>query len=343
MKNPPITSRIKRSPLLETNGPGNKNKKATASITSKEPDKIETKDVKRKPTGVSYAKAYKNADKSKYPTFEAFKKAAEDWNAKNSTTTETKIIPGGSKKVETDLYEKQEQHVMQPEEVRQQSRATKKSEKDLRRAKIREGNLQAKLDKAEPGSAKARRLKAKIEEQQNRKKAFQSRSDRQQESQESGKRAGSTIRRAEDRLKTRGDYSDEKQLAMEAGTYSPSNVAKENNIVTSDTAVPEVKTTTVDAFTGEPTEDKSSSPAGMKPSAFKMYGKSPAVKTLQGNQNKLPQHLQDAIKQAPESPAKLGPLAAIAGKAIIGGLVNKALSSNKMKSSGFKMKGYGKK
>ena len=322
MKNLPITSRVKRSPLLETNGPGDKNKKATASKTSKEPDKIETKEVKRKPTGVSYGEAYKNADKSKYPTFEAFKKAAEDWNAKNSTTTETTIIPGKSEKVETDLYAKQEQDVMQPWEVRQQSRATKKSEKDLRRAKIREGNLQAKFDKAESGSAKKRRLQAKLEEQKNRKKAFQSRSDRQQEAQESGKKAGSTIRRADDRLKTRGEFSDAEQLAMAAGTYSPGNVAKENNIVTSDTAVPEVKTTMVDAFSGDPVEDKSSSPAGMKPSAFKMYGKSPAVKTLQGNQNKLPQQLKAAIKAAP----------------------SKMMSNPiKMKSSGFKMKGYGKK
>ncbi len=52
----------------------------------------------------------------------------------------------------------------------------------------------------------------------------------------------------------------------------------------------------------------------MKPSAFKMKAKSPAAKKLQGAQNTLPQHLQDAIKAAP----------------------------GKMRS-GFKMKGYGKK
>jgi hypothetical protein len=77
----------------------------------------------------------------------------------------------------------------------------------------------------------------------------------------------------------------------------------------------------------------------MKPSAFKMKGKSPATKKLQGAQNTLPQHLQDAIKAAP---AKLGPLAAIAGKAVLGALANKAVSPGKQRS-GFKMKGYGKK
>jgi len=39
-------------------------------------------------------------------------------------------------------------------------------------------------------------------------------------------------------------------------------------------------------------------------SPFKMAPKSPLMKKLVGNQDKLPQHLQDAIKAAPESPAK---------------------------------------
>ena len=39
-------------------------------------------------------------------------------------------------------------------------------------------------------------------------------------------------------------------------------------------------------------------------SPFKMAPKSPLMKALKGNQHKLPQHLQDAIKAAPESPAK---------------------------------------
>jgi hypothetical protein len=39
-------------------------------------------------------------------------------------------------------------------------------------------------------------------------------------------------------------------------------------------------------------------------SPFKMAPKSPLMKNLVGNQGKLPQQLQDAIKAAPESPAK---------------------------------------
>ena len=37
---------------------------------------------------------------------------------------------------------------------------------------------------------------------------------------------------------------------------------------------------------------------------YKQNPKSPVLKALKGNQRKLPQHLQDAIKAAPESPAK---------------------------------------
>lgn len=40
-----------------------------------------------------------------------------------------------------------------------------------------------------------------------------------------------------------------------------------------------------------------------KNTAFKMVARSPLTKALKGNQGKLPQGLQDAIKAAPESPA----------------------------------------
>ena len=38
--------------------------------------------------------------------------------------------------------------------------------------------------------------------------------------------------------------------------------------------------------------------------AYKQQPQSPTLKALKGNQGKLPQHLQDAIKSAPESVAK---------------------------------------
>jgi len=141
----------------------------------------------------------------------------------------------------------------------------------------------------------------------------------------SGKTIGQTTRRDTDRTDTTADMSKPELIATERARLKRKRLAEENNITTS----------------GDKAIDPDS-PATMKPSVYKMKGKSPATKTLQGNQGKLPQHLQDSIKAAPEAPAKLGPLAAIAGKAIVGALASKVASAGKMKS-GFKMKGYGKK
>ena len=58
--------------------------------------------------------------------------------------------------------------------------------------------------------------------------------------------------------------------------------------------------------------------------AFKMNARSPLMKTLVGAQKNLPEGLKNAIEAAPESPAKIVPLVAMAGKAIIGSLVSKA-------------------
>lgn len=62
--------------------------------------------------------------------------------------------------------------------------------------------------------------------------------------------------------------------------------------------------------------------------AYKQNPKSPILKALVGNQHKLPQHLQDAIKAAPESPAKKkGPTPAEKKKA-----AQKSRFENKMKT-----------
>ena len=58
--------------------------------------------------------------------------------------------------------------------------------------------------------------------------------------------------------------------------------------------------------------------------AFKMNARSPLMKTLVGAQKNLPEGLKGAIEAAPESPAKIAPLVAMAGKAIVGSLASKA-------------------
>jgi hypothetical protein len=55
--------------------------------------------------------------------------------------------------------------------------------------------------------------------------------------------------------------------------------------------------------------DLLNSPGNMNKKGYKQKAKSPATKALKGAQNKLPQHLQDAIKAAPgkmKSPMKKG-------------------------------------
>ena len=59
-----------------------------------------------------------------------------------------------------------------------------------------------------------------------------------------------------------------------------------------------------------------------KRTPFKMTTKSPLAKALKGNQGKLPQALQDAIKAAPESPAKQ-----TTGKKTVGGKSLKEVNS----------------
>ena len=267
--NKPITSRIKRSPLLSQAAgaidPDNSSV-VTAGGVTQGPDTTETIEVKRKPTGVSYKEAYKKADKSQYPTFESFEKAAKDWNAKNATTTETKTIPGEKTAWEETLKVKTTGDVMQPWEVRRMSRSIKKEQKDIRRAK-------QKLARA-----KKRGNTAKADEAQAELTAFEAASERNKKARASGKRTGTSGVRTGERdmtLSDLGGAAEQKKYLEE----KKKREADKKDITTPD--------------------EKKKSAAGMNPSAFKMYGKSPATKKLKGAQNTLPQHLQDAIKAAP--------------------------------------------
>ena len=355
MKNLPITSRVKRSPLLSTDP----EEGIKVGGTNKDPDK-ELNIAERKPyVGVdndacSTEYIAKNGDAAckKYNEL-----SEEEKNAANMNITK-KIIPGETKSWEGELMIGTYGDVFNPDEVRLQSRSIKKEQKDIRRAKIKEAKKKGTLTKEERKRFKAEEATAELKEMNDL-------AARNKKSRASGRIGGTKNVRTGERGMQQSELESiqeqKKYLEDKADREAAKKNADKNNIVIDSTgtaadigasaaaadigasAAAAAVGSIVDPFTGEQVENKKPSPAGMKPSAFKMYGKSPAVKTLQGNQNKLPQQLQDAIKQAPESPAKLGPLAAMAGKAIIGGLVNKALSSNKMKASSFKMKGYGKK
>lgn len=198
--NKPITSRIKRSPLLSQAAgaidPDNPST-VTAGGVTQGPDTTETVEVKRKPTGVSYKEAYKNADKSKYPTFESFKKAAEDWNAKNATTTETKTIPGEKNVWEETLKVKTTGDVMQPWEARRMSRSIKKEQRDIRRAKIKAAKKAGTLTPEMRKKFKAEEARAELAE-------FEAMAERNKKSRASGKRTGTSDVRTGERNTTPG-------------------------------------------------------------------------------------------------------------------------------------------
>jgi hypothetical protein len=363
--NLPITSRVKRSAILKTSALKQTEEEAIRSAQqggNLPPTSIvgagEDIEVEKKETVVT-------GPTEKFEGELATGKKAEEW-AKQKAYCEGKpegtpgcsgfhkFEGGGTKEVTTTSIEegedveaqtakKREGQVQTNFDARQLGRQTKFKNRLARQAKIKQAKNTAKgggtfdedgnyvkgtklKGKAKRQFIKDAKLKAKAEENRREISDFEAAADNQSEVMRSGKTIGQKTRRDTDRTDTTADMSKPELIATERARLK--RLAKKNNITTSgDKAI-------------EP--DSPDSPAGMKPSAYKMQGKSPATKKLKGNQGKLPQHLQDSIKAAPETPAKLGPLAAIAGKAIVGALASKAASAGKMRS-GFKMKGYGKK
>lgn len=355
--NLPITSRVKRSAILKTSALKQTEEEAkksaqqggnlppTSIVGAGGTTTIETPGVKTtenlealNATKIDLGPDYKpSAAETARANAEVAAAKAADEEASSKPTVTTIEEPD----VEAQTAKKREGRVQTNFEARQLGRQTKFKNRLVRQSKIKQAKNTAKgggtfdadgnyvkgtklKGKAKRQFIKDAKLKAKAEENRQETLDFQAAANNQSEVMRSGKTIGQTTRRDTDRTDTTSDMSKPELIATERARQKRL-AAKENNITTSgDKAI-------------EP-----DSPATMKPSAYKMQGKSPATKTLQGNQGKLPQHLQDSIKAAPETPAKLGPLAAIAGKAIVGALASKAASAGKMKS-GFKMKGYGKK
>ena len=115
-------------------------------------------------------------------------------------------------------YKKQKRRVLGDLETRELNRTTKKTEKDLRRVKIKEAREDRKQAKADGTSRKDRRKafnqskrKAKQEEIANEKMAFQKRSDLNKEAQSFGLGAGGAYE--VDVLKTKSDYTRDQLIA----------------------------------------------------------------------------------------------------------------------------------
>jgi len=351
----PITSRVKRSPLLKYS-PAKQtedgNVEAIGSQTTKGKDKeVKVTETRRKQSDIDFEKNCYNADGSRATDKEGCKWADTEGTETPSSTetiTTTKIEPGEDKTVDTKLYRKDYQDVKEPWEVRRSNRSAKIAGRAQRRAQNKADKVARQLsklsdDEKKPGNRKYDRLMAKQTETTQELANMEQGSTNVAESRKSGKLAGERVRRSTDVVKTAADYEDPEQIKQAARRQE---IAAQSGMTTSQSEGAPMPGQT--AFSGMMETAKElgeldykpgqySQGITMKPSAFKMKGKSPATKKLQGNQGRLPQHLQDAIKSAPESPAKIDPMTImmIANAA-------KSKSSNKMRS-GFKMKGYGKK
>ena len=346
--NLPITSRVKRSPLLQT-----KNEIATGSkVTPGKDKKVEVTETKEKEQVGGFRRACGSttdgSTKTDPTTGESYvcsQASPGNEPEEKETITTTKIEPGEDKVVDVDLKRKQYQDVMEgPWEQRRilrQGRMVGRQKNRYKRKLEKYGTFDkdGKFTQKDGLSQKQQRKSMQFQEGLNRTESARKRTD---EGIASGKRPGSRIKRKEDRDATTGEFTDKEQTEMGARRQE---IAAASGMTTSQAAgAVNVNTNpfsqSLDSAKAIAEEGLNYKSGGYTP--FKMKGKSPAAKTLKGNQGKLPQHLQDSIKAAPESPAKLGPLAAIAAKAVIGKVAGKLMSPGKMKSS-FKMKGYGKK
>jgi len=349
----PITSRVKRSPLLKYS-PAKETKdgnvEAIGSQTT-EGDDITTTETRRKQSDIDFEKNCYNADGSRATDKEGCKWAdTEGTETPSSTETVTTTKKGEDKTVDTKLYRKDTQDVKEPWEVRRSNRAAKIQGRAQRRAQNKADKVKRQLAKlAEKGTTSGRKydnLKAKETETTQELENMKQGTLNVAEGRRSGKLAGSTIRREKDVVKTAADYEDPDQIQQAARRQE---IAEASGMATSqaegapmpgqtsfsgamETAQGLAKELELNYKPGQYSQGIT-----MKPSAFKMKAKSPAAKKLQGNQGSLPQHLQDSIKAAPESPAKIDPMTMM----MVANAV-KGRSSNKMRS-GFKMKGYGKK
>ena len=336
--NLPITSRIKRSPLLQTKTKTN-NIDATASETKKEDDKeiTETETVNT-PGSMKPVEDVCGPDDMR-PSCVALRKmtpaeieAAEVKRGdrvldSEEEVTTTKIVPGEDVTIDTKLYKKEKQDVKEPWEVRRSNRAAKIQGRAQRRSQNKSDKISrqlAKMDDADKvkGNKRYDKLMAKQTENSQELSNMKQGSYNVAEGRRSGKLAGSRFEREQDATKSMGDYEDPEQKKMAFDKAKREKKQKETAAASGITTSQAAGAVNVNAnpFSQSLDSAKAIAEEGLN---YKSGGYTP-------------------FKMKGKSPAKLGPLAAIAAKAVIGKVAGKLMSPGKMRS-GFKMKGYGKK
>jgi len=351
----PITSRVKRSPLLKYS-----------------PAK-EKKDPKAKKYGSEEGKDKKVIKKTE-SSYEGKKMSDEEWKALTPEkrrelnkavgankegviiTEKEEITPGEDLNYDTTLMTtKKEGTMLEPWEVRRQLRAQTRSDRQVnkKRRKMEKYGTFDKEGKFTQKEGLSQRELRKLGQAQTGYDTATAMSSNIQKGVKSGAKAGQSYYQGQ-REMDKGELSEGEQLEaakQEAKRARQDEIAAASGMTTSQAEGAPMPGQTPFSGVMETAKELSgeleinykpgqySQGITMKPSAFKMNPKSPAAKKLQGNQGSLPQHLQDAIKAAPESPAKLDPMTMMM---LANAVKGKKSSSNKMRS-GFKMKGYGKK
>lgn len=315
MSNKPITSRIKRSPLLKYSPLKNEDDpKAKVTGTEKGEDKVVTKTEERElPQTTWFKKNCYNADGSRKRGVKGCSWADEQGKEspkETETVTTTTTEPGEDIDFEGKLYAKKEFDVLQPWETRQMSRAIKKEQRDIRRAK-------KKLERAQKrgNTVKAEEAQAELDE-------FKAMAERGKAARASGRKTGTSKVYAGQREMDLAelDKGEQKKQVLETARKEARQKAAEAKNITTGTSTQAEQAITPGqqiqqmAASFDPSAYSFDFQAGdysnllNKPSALNMKS-SPVKKALKGNQYKLPKHLQDAIKAAPgklKTPLKKG-------------------------------------
>jgi hypothetical protein len=360
----PITSRVKRSPLLKYSpAKETKDPKAKKYGSEEGEDKKIVEDVMGEKTDYVAPKDKREKDPEKW---EKTRKGICDGSIKGDKSKvncddvvvdkKETIVKGEDLNYDTTLMKtKKEGTMLEPWEVRRQLRAQTRSDRQVnkKRRKMEKYGTFDKEGKFTQKEGLSQKELRKLGQAQTGYDTAAAMSSNIQKGVKSGAKAGQSYYQGQ-REMDKGELSEGEQLEaakQEAKRARQDEIAAASGMTTKQAeGAPMPGQTT---FSGAMETAKElgkelelnykpgqySQGITMKPSAFKMNPKSPATKKLQGNQGRLPQHLQDAIKSAPESPAKLDPMTMMM---LANAVKGKKSSSNKMRS-GFKMKGYGKK
>ena len=279
----PITSRVKRSPLLnqaagaievENDDEGAKGyyESEGADVTTSEevlePGKVIKASKERcgieVPWTDSRCVAYSKMSKEDINASEV-KQGLRSADSKKTITTTAK---GDDQMDEVQLKRSQKSDVMEPWQISRMQRSIKKEQKQIRKSKLKQ--------RPDGVSRRDWRRQVKAEENAAEQKGFEALAKRNIKARESGKRGGTRDVAGFDRNKSVGEGDDKVQI---------SNAKKAAELAA---------------------ERKAAELAAKKKSPNGMRKNSPAKKSLVGAQNQLPPQLQASIKAAPgkkKSPA----------------------------------------